>query len=290
MAERLSDWLALREAADAAARSTALTEAVALRLAGSDPVRAIDLGTGTGSNLRYLMPLLGPTQHWRVVDRDEDVLADLPRRMEHWAAARGCTLVKVAEGFALTGPHVDWRVEIRRADLLRCQEPGIFEDRQLVTASALLDLVSARWMGDVAVRCREAGALALFALTYDGRSRCVPVEPEDELVRELLNQHQRRRETGAGRAAGPDAATIAADAFAAVGYQARQEASDWTLSPDSAAMQRALIRGWADAAIEIASGEDAVRIRRWLARRLDHVDRGRSTIVVGHQDLAAWPV
>jgi hypothetical protein len=53
-------------------------------------------------------------------------------------------------------------------------------------------------------------------------------------------------------------------------------------------MQRLLIDGWAHAATEI-SPEYATVIERWHARRLAHVDAGRSHIVVGHDDLAAWP-
>jgi trans-aconitate methyltransferase len=47
------EWLALREPADAEARSSRLTRLVAEVLA-HDPVHALDLGTGTGANVRYL--------------------------------------------------------------------------------------------------------------------------------------------------------------------------------------------------------------------------------------------
>src|SRR5262245_61710406 len=76
MSESLSEWLALREAADAAARSEPLTRAVVERLPRDRPVRAVDLGTGTGSNVRYLMPRLPPNaQQWMLVDRDRALLA-----------------------------------------------------------------------------------------------------------------------------------------------------------------------------------------------------------------------
>jgi hypothetical protein len=29
-------------------------------------------------------------------------------------------------------------------------------------------------------------------------------------------------------------------------------------------------------------------IQAWLARRLAHVEAGRSEVIVGHEDLAAW--
>src|SRR5262245_16328297 len=57
MTEFSADWLALREPADKAARSLPLSKRVAERLAGQDPVRVLDLGTGTGANLRFLAEL-----------------------------------------------------------------------------------------------------------------------------------------------------------------------------------------------------------------------------------------
>jgi len=67
----------------------------------------------------------------------------------------------------------------------------------------------------------------------------------------------------------------------------RQERSDWLLADDVPVLQQQLIEGWADAAVEIAPAE-TLRVNGWKTRRLAHVDAGRSRIVVGHDDLAAW--
>jgi hypothetical protein len=48
-----------------------------------------------------------------------------------------------------------------------------------------------------------------------------------------------------------------------------------------------LIAGWGHAAVEIAPDRTDL-IQSWAARRLDHVDHGRSRIHVGHQDVAVW--
>jgi hypothetical protein len=176
---------------------------------------------------------------------------------------------------------------------VRQQELGVldaslFDGRDLVTASALLDLVSDRWLRALASRCGAAGAVVLFALTYNGESRCLPAEPEDETVRGLLNRHQRSNDKGFGTAAGPDATTSAAQAFAAEGYRVEREASDWHLPPDARALQRQLVEGWAAVAVELEPDRTHV-FRDWMNRRLDHIDAGRSRIVVCHEDLAAWP-
>jgi hypothetical protein len=290
MAESLSNWLALREAADASARSMRLTRMVADRLADRAPICAIDLGTGTGSNLRYLVPHLGATQRWLLVDRDPEVLADLPRRMAPWAADHGYAIApgRSAAEWLITGEHLECHVETRGLELGHLDDPALFAGRHLVTASALLDLVSDGWLASLASRCRDVGATALFTLTYDGRSTSVPREPEDEVVRDLMNRHQRSNDKGFGRAAGPDAVASAARAFADAGFHVERATSDWALPADAFAMQRELVDGWAEAALEIDPARDR-SIRDWLARRLRHIAEGRSVVTVGHEDLAAWP-
>lgn len=126
----------------------------------------------------------------------------------------------------------------------------------------------------------------LFALTYDGRIRCTPEEPEDEDVRALVNRHQ-RTDKGFGQALGPSAVDAAGRYFVERGYVVRRAQSDWALSRDSGELQTALIVGWAEAACSIAP-EQSGTVARWRARRLAHVEQGRSQIVVGHQDIAGW--
>lgn len=266
MGEFTAEWLALREPADARARSARLASLVADRLAHVDELRVLDLAAGTGANARYLAGFLPDRQQWLLVDRDRALLAEATVRMR----SRG-------------------RTETRPVDLAFAFEPtaqDICAGRDLVTASALLDLVSERWLNALARRCCDAGAAVLFALTYNGDVRCSPAEPEDDAVRELVNRHQ-RTDKGFGAALGPAASESAARVFAALGYDVQRERSDWVLEADANDLQRQLIEGWADAAGAIAP-EQSVALHGWRSRRLAHVSAGRSRLVVGHDDLAAW--
>ena len=47
---------------------------------GRRPIRVVDLGCGTGSNLRATAPLLGAEQHWTLVDYDPAPAATPPSR------------------------------------------------------------------------------------------------------------------------------------------------------------------------------------------------------------------
>jgi len=266
-----ADWLALREPADHAARSAdpaaALTSALAARLVGRPATRAVDLAAGTGSNVRYLLPRVPHIQHFTLVDHDPALLAQAWRLLMPVGHAAGRSF------------------DVRHGDLTAL-DTVTFDDCALVTASALLDLVSEQWLRTLVQRCRAAGADVLFALTYDGRIACDPVDGDDERVRGLVNQHQ-RGDKGFGPALGPDATRVAEACFRAEGYVVDVAASDWVLSPEQHELQRELVAGWAGAARELAPS-DAALIDGWRARRLAHIDAGRSHLRVGHQDLAAW--
>jgi hypothetical protein len=165
-------------------------------------------------------------------------------------------------------------------------DAGIVAQRDLVTAAALLDLVSAPWLGELAHRCRENGAAVLFPMIYDGRIHCTPAEPGDEAVRDRVNQHQ-HTDKGFGPALGPDAAGTAGRLFASLGYEVRRGSSDWHVGPNAGALQEQLIDGWATAATTIDPASSAL-IADWRTRRLTHVAAGRSILTVGHQDIAGW--
>lgn len=256
-----AEWLALREPADHEARSLRLARYVARASATDRGTSVLDLACGTGSNLRYLCHQFGRPQRWLLVDHDQRLLD---------RAARDGRLVD--------------DLAIRCHDLNDLREE-LFDGRTVVTASALLDLVSEAWIHALAARCASHRAAVLFALTYDGRIECDPAEPEDALVRDLTTRHQ-HVDKGFGPALGPDAVAVAERTFAEAGYDVRRERSDWTLDAAFAELQRELITGWADAAIEMAPGDEA-RLRDWQRRRLAHVDARASRIVVGHEDFAA---
>jgi len=301
------DWLAQREPHDAAARATEILElcrdgACAARpssdaAAGAtdlSPARArraiVDLGAGTGANLRWLAPRLGGEQAWNLVDHDDALLAAAERALRAWSG--GASAEIGAESATPSGDReelviraADFSCRVRRtpldlaSDLARIEMPS----RALVTASSLLDLVSEPWLGALAQRCRAAAADVYFTLTYDGRTACSPAEPEDSDVLELFNRHQ-RRDKGFGPALGPTAARRATEIFTALGYRVTAATSDWRIAAHDASFQRSLLAGWLVAALEIAP-ERAAALRDWHARRISHVDARRSEVVVGHVDL-----
>ena len=262
-------WLALREPVDHRSRAAALLARLDgwWREHGASSV--LDLGSGTGSNLRYLAPRLSGEQKWTLVDKNAGLLGRSP-----------------------AGPNLDRVTAVQRVqgDLAR-EGLAAVANAELVTASALLDLVSQPWLDRLVDACAERGAAALFALTWDGSASFLADgqedDPDDAFVLDLVRAHQLRNK-GLGPALGPRAGGQAERAFQAAGMHTWLGASPWRLGADDRELVGELIGGWRRAASEEHPGEVA-RIGRWAERRRLAAHSWTFELVVGHQDLLVLP-
>lgn len=246
-----ADWLALRDPADRAARDAALARRAA-EVAGPKPL-IVDLGCGTGATWRALAPLLPPGARWRFVDNDPALLA----------------LAEAAAGDAAE------LVEADLADVAALPLAGA----TLVTASALLDLMPETWLRALAQRLKVP---FYAALSYDGAMHWTPDDPQDRVVTDAFNRHQ-RGDKGLGPALGPDAASRMAVMLEQAGFTVHRADSPWRLGPDMAALHMALTDGIATAAAEIGTPDAAA----WGARR--HAMAGAAACTIGHLDILALP-
>jgi hypothetical protein len=223
------DWLRLREPADAAARSVELVERL------GRPRVIHDLGGGTGAMGRWLAPRLPGPQHWVVHDRDPDLLE-----------------------------LVEAPVETRLGDITRLTRDDL-AGADLVTASALLDLLTADELDRILEAC--AGIPMLLTLSVTGHVALDPPEPLDARIETAFNDHQRRD----GRL-GPDAIDQ---------LDGLVRPSPWTLGHGGLLAE--WLHGWAAAACEQDPELDA---GAYLERRLGQAEL---TVTVDHADVLVLP-
>ena len=259
------DWLALREPVDHRSRSTDLVPPLIEWVGSRVRKRVLDLGSGTGSNLRYLAPLLPGQQRWTLVDRDADLL--------NRAAGSAVAVPGVAHVEGVLG-------ELGREGM------KLIPGADLVTASALLDLVTHEWLERLAAMCRAAESAVLLTLTWDGTMSWGDPDPDDALVSEAVRSDQ-LRDKGMGPALGPAAGQAAEHAFRAAGYDTRLRPSPWRLGAADASLAHALVDGWEFTALQ-QSPEHLSRIQGWAERRHTTV-AAEFALEVGHVDLLALP-
>jgi hypothetical protein len=264
-----TEWLDLREGADAAARSGDLVGELRRHLPAAGVQVIHDLACGTGAMGRWLAPLLPGRQHWVLHDRDPDLL-DV-------AAARG-------PAPAADGAPVD--VETRCADVTRLAADDL-HGAGLVTASALLDLLTRDELDGLLDVCVAAGCPLLLTLSVAGRVEIAPADPLDPRVAAAFDAHQRRM-TDRGRLLGPDAVAASVEELSAAGRPVLVRRSAWRLGDAEAGLAAAWFRGWIAAACE-QEPELAGEAESYARGRLAAARAGRLTVTVGHTDLLALP-
>jgi hypothetical protein len=261
-----AEWLKLREPYDMLARDPSIVDAIGAAFRGQSAISIVDLACGTGATLRALSPRLPMRQNWRLADNDLSLLgiaAGLGRPPEVNVAARAIDLARDLE-LALDGP-ID-----------------------LVTTSALLDLVSQEWLERLVTEAAARRLPVYAALSYDGRIEFDPGSPFDDKIVRAVNRHQ-HRDKGFGPALGPDAVRQAGQVFNRVGYSFVEAPADWMFGPRDKAIQSEVLHGFAHAALELGDLPDDA-VAEWLERRLGDVARGNAAMRVGHVDFFAMPM
>jgi hypothetical protein len=262
------EWLALRELADAAARASDLVDELVRWVPAGTDWAVHDLGAGTGAMGRWLAPLLPGRQHWVLHDQDGELLsvaAALPPRVGHAAATT---------------------VEARCSDVARLA-PGDLAGATLITASALLDLLTEEELHALISVCAAPGCPMLLTLSVVGHVELAPADPLDGRVAAAFDAHQRRL-TERGRLLGPDAAAFAVDELGGLGREVLVRPSPWRLGGAQAQLAAAWFTGWVGAACE-QDTELAADAEPYSRRRLAQAAAGELAVTVDHIDLLASP-
>lgn len=270
------EWLALREPIDHRSRNSQIAHELALHFEKADQISVVDLGCGTGSNLRATSPLLPAKQHWMLFDWDACLLEAGDLTLRRWADhAR-----KVGDTLLLHKAGKEISVKLQRANLATDLGQVLQGQVDLVSACALFDLASEDFIARVAQVVASHRAAFYAVLSYNAAQTWRPTHPADAELLAAFQDHQ-RSDKGLGLASGAAAASHLASQFTTHGYRTIEGTSSWRLGPADAALMQKLERSFADAVAETGK-VDAKTLDDWRCIR-------HTGAQIGHTDILALP-
>lgn len=228
-----------------------------------------DLGCGTGGMGRWLAPRLPGPQHWVLHDRDADLL-ELATAEPPGPAADGATVT----------------LEAKPSDITRLA-PVDLAHTSLITASALLDMLTADELTALVTVCASTRCPILLTLSVVGRVELTPQHPLDRRVAAAFDAHQRRA-TERGRLLGPDAVALAVQELGRLGAEVFVRPSPWRLGASEAGLAADWFIGWIGAACE-QQPELTAETDDYRRRRLAQAEVGGLAVTVEHADVLALP-
>jgi len=222
-------------------------------------VQIIDLGAGTGANQRWLAPRLPILQRWLHLDHNPSISRVEPLPAE--------TVI------------IDAGVEA--LDQLLASSHA---RRQLVSCSALLDVLTTEQIQAVCQAVIDSRVPAFFSLTVTGELTMSPTHPHDQRLLSAFNDHQRR----AGRA-GPEATTLTINLLRAAEFAVTTQETPWRLTAESGL---AFVGQMLEERLAAAVAQDPALTRTaaaWLELRRAQLAAGLLRIELDHCDILGLP-
>jgi hypothetical protein len=291
MSKFSSDWLTLREPVDHRSRNILLQSQVVdylynIKSADAKAIRLMDIGSGTGSNLRALAPHLHTVQYWTLCDHDAELLHTARQVLLAWGDEEISHTAVGLEPFsnssiqpvAITKQNKKIYIGFREIDLFRDFRSILDEPVDIFTAAAFFDLVSDSWLTEF---CAYLSKPLYCVLTYDGAENWYPPEKNDSIILQAFHQHQ-STDKGFGPALGPAAINRMQYLLENQHFNVVSAQSPWILTKDDQDLIEQLVTGTAQAVRETSTVSIA-KINQWISNRLCSTD-----CRIGHVDIFAY--
>ena len=183
-----NSWLFQREKIDNLSKSKTLIKRINNVLKELNDIRIIDLGTGTGSNFRYLSKKINYyNQNWTLMDISKNSLEE---------AKNNIRINKKIK-----------KISIINNDIIKNIHDTNFNNFDLVSGSAFLDIMPRQWFKSFHYKNINT-KIIYFSINYDGYFTFFPKHKLDKKVLDLFNFDQKSKKVSNLKAVGPDCCKI----------------------------------------------------------------------------------
>ncbi len=272
-----NQWLNQRFDYDSRSRNLDLEKEFLASLAELETINIIDLGSGSGANLKYLSPKIDGQQVWHLIERDKSLMNHAEKTIELVKQTNQAKLRSVHKIIAdFTDKDLNVFKETERRVFLA---NAVFDIIPLATFLTFLDLLGSRPCNNV---------ILYFTIHINEDLTIQPIHPLNQKYLSLFHQHMQRDQNGK-RAMGPNTVREISNTLSQRGFLVKTADSSWDIKEDSSFL-KSNFDFIICATRELLGPKEVGEWEEWVQFHLKAIDQGKSRLHVGHQDiLAYWP-
>ena len=256
-----NSWLFQREKVDNLSKNISIIKKINSFFKSYNEIRIIDLGTGTGSNFRYLSKKIKyKNQSWTLMDLSKSSLNEAKKNI-------------------VINNKIK-KINLKHDDIIKNIHQHTFKDYDLVTGSAFLDIMPLDWFNKF-YKLNTNTKLVYFSINYDGYFKFFPKHNLDKDVLKLFNNDQKSKKNNKNKAVGPDCSDIINNCFSKT-HKCYLFKSNWTDVKNKKFQLMFL-----DFCEKIIKKNRKTNLLDWIEFRKDNIINNKSKLTVNNKDFLA---
>jgi len=277
----LSNWLTDRFEVDAEARNKKVEANFLEMIIEKEHLNLIDLGSGTGGNLVYLLPKIKCNQSWYLVEQDMVLIKACQQRLSKMyktsLSGNEMSLTNGAQAINLKWFHMDI------VDFL--EQHSYQNNFDILTASALFDVLPKTTYQKIVDFARSKELILFGTLNYENTFFKNATET-DNYYTKLYQKHMKLPQTYGIKMGGD----CKADMLSLLNETEKQSLilneSNWLLNQAHSSMLKQLIQFFAESIPDLLTTKDEQKaFNNWISLKNQQVEHNELSVIVEHFDF-----
>ena len=261
MHEFENSWLFQREKIDNISKSKLIIKKINNFFKIEQDVKLMDLGTGTGSNFRFLSKkIVQKKQNWTLIDISKK------------------SLLAAKNHIQINNKIIN--VSIVNKNLIKNINKVDFKKFDIVTGSAFLDIMPFEWFKKFYQENKKT-KVVYFAINYDGFFQFYPKQKYDKEMLIMFNDDQKSIKHKNDRAVGPDCTKIIEKQFIKT-HKTFSFSSNWNIKNNKKFQLMFL-----NFCENVIKKNQTNNLNEWLVFRKNQIKKNKSRLVVNNKDFLA---
>lgn len=281
------NWLETRYRFDSSARKNSTEKKMLNHFSSHGNINILDIGAGTGNNVRYYSPFLPQNQSWLLLDSDPLLNSQSLVLLSQWAKKNHWPYQLSENELQFQISTKTITVKKKLGSLLELNKIIDLAKVNLITANAVFDLFSSlQWK--IFLNQLTPFSLPLLATLNYSEMSFFPFCKINQKYIHLYNDHMTRKQKF-GKAMGASCAQEMSDILTQYNYNTITEQSNWIIDPKENIMLNFLIHFMEKSVDEmISSPLEKKTFHQWIEKKRKDIKEARLKAKVQHIDIFAW--